>query len=56
MPFVSSFILCRYAPNITWYVQTVNDVIQAADSPVQPDVVDSLLKVIAAGSSTIRNA
>ena len=46
---LSSFTLFSYAPNITWYVDTINDVIQAADSPVTPDVMHGLFKVISAG-------
>jgi hypothetical protein len=56
MTVVASFIQFRYAPNITWYVDTMNDVIQAADGPVQPDVMHSLIKVVAAGKSTTLHA
>ncbi|XP_028397064.1 AP-4 complex subunit epsilon-like [Dendronephthya gigantea] len=39
----------RYAPNITWYVDTINDTIQAAHCALPPVAMHNLLKVIAAG-------
>lgn len=50
----NSFTLPKYAPNSVWYLDTINDVIEASAGFVNLKVAHHLMKLIATGWSRLR--